>query len=656
MARPRLPDKQYAENTVKSRIKRRERKALSTVLIKLPRIPKRPNVSFVPDVPIDFDELIEDGWGLSVNQCCRQIPESLSKAEAQKWVWNESDEYAISQGCRFSLRRAMHFAYVCRNEFRLWENEWGADGGEPFILRTWEVECDLRIFGWVRRSEKVSGRWVRRFSKASTWVAKKNGKSPRGAAHALYLWKYDGTWKTRKRPSLGGGQHVYCIAKNGKQAKRVWSHAKNMVEKSPILNRELMSRIITKNEQQAILEYQPSHSILSIVTGDDQRSRDAAEGLNARGVICDEAHVVDDRMIEVTRDAGASAEDYLWSQISTYGAGDGYGKKDLDYGRDVATCSGGIHNDAYFFKTYECPQDSSDADIGREEILAQANPNLGNTVSLRGLLNSYEECKDDPAQLSGYRMRRANIWQRAHNPMFIEKLWLAGASEITHASIAGVGGGLAFDLAKSEDWASMAIAWDENDFLHVWCKIWTCEAWIEENSHRGRFKQWQRDGHLEVFDGNAFDFEVIQSQILELAKHVKSGAIGFDDTFGAQMGQNIAKALPHLHIGTFNQSTKNYAVATSELKNAVKNGKLRHQDNPALDWQAGHVMSKEIGVYEKPVKPERDGKPIPYLKIDSIQAITMAIDVRNYAVPNTPAVASVDTDSDHMKELIERWS
>ena len=207
MGRRRKTDDEYRTGVLNQK-RHRDRVGDETPEFELPPIPARPEIDFVPNVPVDFDDLIEQNWGKPVLECLSIIPESLSVKEAKRWCWNESDEYAISQGCRFSFRRAMHFAYTCRNEFRLWENEWGADGGEPFILRSWEVECDLRIFGWVRPSEKYKGRWVRRFRKSATWIAKKNGKSPRGAAHALYFWKYDGEWKSRKEPSVGGGQHV----------------------------------------------------------------------------------------------------------------------------------------------------------------------------------------------------------------------------------------------------------------------------------------------------------------------------------------------------------------------------------------------------------------------------------------------------------------
>ena len=48
-------------------------------------------------------------------------------------------------------------------------------------LLDYQYEFCMRLFGWVRWSDHFK-RWVRRFRKSSLWVAKKNAKSPLGAA------------------------------------------------------------------------------------------------------------------------------------------------------------------------------------------------------------------------------------------------------------------------------------------------------------------------------------------------------------------------------------------------------------------------------------------------------------------------------------------
>ena len=114
---------------------------------------------------------------MSVDECVAEIPQDLTEAYAKRWAWDASDELAIRNGCRFDLRRAMHYAYCLRNNLLLWEGRWA---GQPFVLRTWQPECLLRVFGWIRPNKHIE--WVRRVTKASIWVPKKHGKTPTGAA------------------------------------------------------------------------------------------------------------------------------------------------------------------------------------------------------------------------------------------------------------------------------------------------------------------------------------------------------------------------------------------------------------------------------------------------------------------------------------------
>lgn len=441
------------------------------------------------------------------------------------------------------------------------------------------------------------------------------------------MWRYDGVWKDKddNEPHVGGGSHVYCIAKNGKQAGIVWGHAKNMVENSPEPGWECDLGDIRTNNMKSLLFYKPKLSNLTTITGDSRAALAAAEGINAACIICDEAHVVDESTVEVTTDAGASQDQFLWFQISTYGNTEGYGKKDLDLGRKVA--NGEVEDDAFFFKTYEAPQDATDIECGTEEIWRQANPNLGYTVSASQFRQSYERAKDDPPKWAGFKQRRLNIWQRAANPMFNWDQWCACGCDDIPDQPKNVGGGAGLDIAATDDWTAFALAWDEENETKIWVRMWTSEGWIEENGHRAQFGQWMADEWLQVHDGGAVDHEVIQDEVLAILKKSRTRELGYDAKFGLQMSQALRKRLPRCEIHPFSQAVSAYAVGSAEIMNGVKNSTIRHQGNPALNWQAGHVKAKQMGPYTKPVKDD----DMPWQKIDAIQAICMALDCKTHA-------------------------
>src|SRR6185369_11731135 len=128
-------------------------------------------------------------------------------ALTQSWVRNSSDERAIANGCKFDAERGQFVVDWIEKHLKLYEGEYA---GQPMILLPWAKDCTMRLFGWIRWSDRWK-RWIRRFRQASIWLAKKQGKSPQLAAWGMYLLCGDGEQ----------GGKVFFGAKDGKQAREI---------------------------------------------------------------------------------------------------------------------------------------------------------------------------------------------------------------------------------------------------------------------------------------------------------------------------------------------------------------------------------------------------------------------------------------------------
>jgi hypothetical protein len=130
------------------------------------------------------------------------------------WLRNTGDERAVHNGCRFDVLRGAWTVYWIERYCKLYEGEgyagnpvilhgcldcdhsdfhavqdWDDDGQALHVERArlfaecvanghhidWQYECFMRLFGWVKPSEKWK-RDVRRFKQCSVWIAKKNKK------------------------------------------------------------------------------------------------------------------------------------------------------------------------------------------------------------------------------------------------------------------------------------------------------------------------------------------------------------------------------------------------------------------------------------------------------------------------------------------------
>ena len=141
------------------------------------------------------------------------------------WIRNKSDERAVDEGCIFDFESAIYpldwwAEYLC-----LYEGEWA---GDPFIAVRWQIPNTMRTYGWLRWSTKAN-RFIRRHTRATTIISKKNAKSPTLGAHALFLGCGDGEQ----------GQSVYLMARDGAQARRTsGKHMLKMCQHSPLLMQE----------------------------------------------------------------------------------------------------------------------------------------------------------------------------------------------------------------------------------------------------------------------------------------------------------------------------------------------------------------------------------------------------------------------------------
>ena len=128
-------------------------------------------------------------------------------------------ETAAERGLRFDEEkagRALHFFSF----LRLAE---GPFEGRPFELRPWQAFIVGSLFGWYTLD--ADGEWVRRFRNAYVETGKGSGKTPLAAGIGLYGMVADDE----------GAPEIYSAAAARDQANILWTDARRMVEKSPVL-------------------------------------------------------------------------------------------------------------------------------------------------------------------------------------------------------------------------------------------------------------------------------------------------------------------------------------------------------------------------------------------------------------------------------------
>lgn len=580
------------------------------------------------------------------------------------WLRNDGDERAVANGCRFDVLRGAWTVYWIERFCRLYEGEGYA--GQPVVLHgchdcdhsefyavqddwwldeecttpgpaqaiheerarmfaecvanghhvDWQYESHMRLYGWAKFRERWK-RECRRFRQGSTWIPKKQKKSPTLAANGMYLLSGDGE----------PGQKVFLAAKDGDQArKNAAKHAVEMLYQCPELFDKDNPRggICTLNRSTLQITHEPSRSVMYPLSSSNASTQKSKEGLNG-SVLIDETHVVDRAFVDIISRAGISRSEPLFLEFSTAGNNpDGYGKERFDYCRDVL--DGKVTDEELFAAIYAAPQDVTDAQLEADfdKYARLANPSWGHTIDPEEIRADYQRSKSKIENLANCKMYRLNIWQHSSNPWIIPSDWTACAAGYTEADLLGKDCFLAYDLALNWDTAAIVCVfpWGEQGGLpklRLWPYFFLPEISARATKDKASWYTWKHKGHMQLTDGNSTDYSLIRETIK--ACHVKFNVIGpvaydvkFAESFSQQM--ELEDGIPR---EKFPQEANHFIEPMELFLGAVMDRRLEHPNNDVLNWQAGNATKDaKNGMLIKP-----RGEPVK--KIDGIVAAVMAV-------------------------------
>lgn len=519
-------------------------------------------------------------------------------AETKKWIFNASDERAAKAGMRFDGERGLFVCDWIEKYCCLYE---GDRAGHPLELYPAQREFVMRLFGWVRWSDEWGG-WIRRFTKASLWAAKKNGKSPLAAAYNLYMLAGEGE----------PGQKVYMMAKDGTQARIAQMHAINMVAQSPALADDCK---VNKTTLQIV--HEPSNSVLMVVTGDDKRGADSKHGYNG-SVTVDEMHVVSRTMMDAVGRAGISRREPLQVSFSTAGTDPSSpGAERCKYGRQVN--KGERHDLGFLHVEYAAPEGLKPSDIDRrlDELGKAANPAWGNLIKPSEFRDDWQASKSEPRKVAIFLQERLNVWVGSTHQWLDTAGWEKGRRPFTLADMRGRPCVLGLDLSRTRDMTSapFLFPWEEDDSeaVRIWPQFWLPEQRAADLDHLFPYQSWAEAGHLTLTKGDVVDYTQVEDDVVRAVTENELDVRGiyFDPWNAEEITQHLAERLSCERIAV-RQGYLTLSAPCKEFERRTIAGLIQHPGNAVLDWQVGHCEVKpDSNQNIMPRKPDaKSGKSI----------------------------------------------
>lgn len=504
----------------------------------------------------------------------------------------------------------------------------GAFSNTQFTLAPWQEHEIIRpLFGEVIWSDQW-GRYVRRYSRATIVMARKNGKSALLSGIALYMLCGDGEESAE----------VYGAAANTRQAGKVFEPCVKMVKKSPVL-----ASTITHIRNARRLVYEARNSHYEVIPSD----ADNELGHSPHCFILDEVlSQPNDKLWQaMVTGAGARTQPLMLAITTETSDQASFGAEFIDDAdRVMEDPARAPHHFAYVRKM---PRTQDELERlqrlfpGRPDLPVSldpfdetnwywANPALGTFLALQALRVDAAEAVSQLSKLNSFLQFRMNQRVSQVSRWIPMDLWDLNAREIapTPGWISGQLEGqrcwAGLDLSSKLDLTAWSLVFPDGSLL--W-RIWAPESVADHlDEHTGgMFSEWARDGWVTLTDGDTIDYDTIYDDIETDHELYRIVDITYDKWCGEPVRQEIVKRTRLKCV----ESDTTYTRMTppmAEFMRGLKAREYAHFGNPVARWMADNLECKsprDDPDRIRPVKPARDktGK-----RIDGMPALLFAID------------------------------
>lgn len=412
------------------------------------------------------------------------------------------------------------------------------------------------------------------------------------------------------------------------QAKLTFDVAKQMVAKSPSLNRHLRRLKNTVYHEHSGSSLQP--------LGADA---DSLDGLNVHGSIKDELHAWKSRDLWDVIDTASGARDQPLSVVTTTA---GFNRNSIWWERrelGVKLLEGveGYEDDEFFPLIFTLDEED---DWTSPDVWHKGNPNLGVTIRFEELEARCNDAKKTPGLINAFRRLRLNQPTESVtkwlNLGLLKSAWDEYPEDLLVNRVCF--GGL--DLSQTLDLTAWALIFppsadDPNWRLLVRHFLPSHE--VEDREHRDGFRyQSVADGNrLTLTEGNWVDYETVKARILADRDKFNLVSLAYDRRFAPAIIQELVKE--GIECVPWSQTFGGLNTGTKEFKRLLTARSIRFPKCPLFEWETENtVVEIDAAGNERPHK----GKSTH--RIDGVVAAINALSLASFKFGSEQVEAGVE--------------
>lgn len=469
-----------------------------------------------------------------------------------------------SQGEYFySVKRANHVIEFAENFCRISK---GANAGKVIRLELWEKALLAAVFGFI----DINGNRMCR--EAVLIVGKKNGKSLIASIVGLYLLIGDGE----------PGPEIYAVATKRDQAKIIWTEAKRMVRKSPVLLRRIKPLVAElSSELYNDGTFKPLAS-----------DSDTLDGLNVHGALMDEIHQWKNgrALFDIIADGTSARDQPLVLITSTAGTvrEDIYDQKYDEAERVINGLfdENGYHDIHFFPFIYELDKRK---EWTVEPCWIKANPGLGTIKKLETLRAKVEKAKGNPSSVKNLVCKEFNIRETSTESwLTFEQLDNRTLFDVKKLKPRyGIGGA---DLSSNVDLTNGTIIFmvPEDSNIYVLQMYWLPEDLLEKKIKEDKipYDKWIEQGWVRTCPGNKIHYRYVKEWFEEVQNEsdIYLFKCGYDSWSASYFVVDMTNTFGKPVMEPVIQGKKTLSGPMKSLGADLTKKRIIYNNNPVLKW------------------------------------------------------------------------
>lgn len=432
----------------------------------------------------------------------------------------------------------------------------GGTTGQPFVLERWQIFLTANLLCWYYK-----GTDTRRFTKSLISISRKQGKTALAAMICLYYLLCDGE----------GSPECDLSANSANQAmvafEFVENYARQLDPKEKIIKR--YRRSLTTNF---------NNGKLNVFASDSTK----LDGFNASFALVDEmGGAKDTKMYDVLRSSMGQRKNPMLMVISTAGfdlTSSFYNM--VQVGKDVL--KGLKEDDTFFYMIFELDEGDSFED---ESVWEKVMPNLDISCERKFVREEVINAKNNSDTEVSILTKTFNQWCST-STTWISREFIVNSmkninwTDFDENTFCYVG----VDLAATSDLTCLSFLFTNDDDEKLYFKnlYYIPEYTMNHSPNRMQYRQWKREGYLNITPGNVTDYDYILTDLMKHTKNVCLQKVGYDSWNATQFVINATnEGLPMYPVS---QSITSLTKPTKTFERLIKLKNVVIDYNPITLW------------------------------------------------------------------------